>query len=39
MESIKTDEKKQHFDDSYVEETPVPYKIRIFDALDYISDN
>jgi hypothetical protein len=39
MVSIKTDEKKQHFDDIYVEETPVPYKIRILDALDYISDN
>jgi hypothetical protein len=39
MDSIKTDEKKQHFDDIYVEKTPVPYKIRILDALDYISDN
>jgi hypothetical protein len=39
MVAIKTDEKKQHFDDIYVEETPVPYKIRILDALDYISDN
>ena len=37
--NIKTDEKKQHFDDIYVEETPVPYKIRILDALDYISDD
>lgn len=35
---IKTDEKKQHFDDIYVEATPVPYKIKILDALDYISD-
>mmetsp|Transcript_9139 Transcript_9139/g.10551 ORF Transcript_9139/g.10551 Transcript_9139/m.10551 type:complete len:263 (+) Transcript_9139:45-833(+) len=37
-DKIKTDEKKQHFDDIYVEPTPVPYKIRILDALDYISD-
>ncbi|HSH29848.1 MAG TPA: hypothetical protein VK971_08070 [Thiohalobacter sp.] len=36
---IKTDEKKQHFDDIYVAETPVPFKERILDALDYISDN
>jgi hypothetical protein len=36
---IKADEKKQHFDDIYVEETPVAYKIRILDALEYISDN
>jgi len=36
---IKADEKKQHFDDIYVESTPVPYKIRILDALEYISDN
>jgi hypothetical protein len=35
---VKTDEKKQHFDDIYVEPTPVPYKIRILDALDYVSD-
>jgi hypothetical protein len=39
MVNIKTDEKKQHFDDIYVEPTPVPYKIRILDALDYISDD
>jgi hypothetical protein len=39
MVNIKTDEKKQHFDDIYVEKTPVPYKIRILDALDYISDD
>jgi hypothetical protein len=39
MVNVKTDEKKQHFDDIYVEKTPVPYKIRILDALDYISDN
>ncbi len=37
--NIKTDEKKQHFDDIYIEETPVPYKIRILDALNYISDD
>jgi hypothetical protein len=36
---IKADEKKQHFDDIYVAENPVPYKIRILDALEYISDN
>jgi hypothetical protein len=38
-ETIKTDEKKQHFDDIYIETTPVPYKVRILDALEYISDN
>ncbi len=36
---VKTDEKKQHFDDIYVAETPVPFKERILDALDYVSDN
>lgn len=36
---VKTDEKKQHFDDIYVEPTPVPYKTRILDALDYVSDD
>ena len=36
---IKTDEKKQHFDDIYVADTPVPYKVQILDALTYISDN
>ena len=36
---IKTDEKKQHFDDIYVAEDPVPFKERIIDALDYISDD
>jgi len=36
---VKTDEKKQHFDDIYVEKTPVPYKERILDALEYVSDN
>merc|ERR1712238_268811 len=34
-----TDEKKQHFDDIYICDTPVPYKIRILDALSYISDD
>lgn len=36
---IKTDEKKQHFDDIYVAETPVPFKERILDELEYISDD
>jgi len=36
---IKTDEKKQHFDDIYVAEDPVPFKERIIDALDYVSDD
>jgi len=36
---VKTDEKKQHFDDIYVESTPVPYKTRILDALSYVSDD
>jgi hypothetical protein len=35
---IQTDEKKQHFDDIYFMPTPVPYKVRIMDALEYISD-
>lgn len=37
--SIKTDEKKQHFDDIYVAKTPVPFKQRILDELAYISDD
>lgn len=37
--SVKTDEKKQHFDDIYVAETPVPFKERIMDELKYVSDN
>lgn len=37
--SIKTDEKKQHFDDIYVAPNPVPFKERILDELDYISDD
>lgn len=36
---VKTDEKKQHFDDIYVAENPVPFKQRILDALEYVSDN
>lgn len=36
---VKTDEKKQHFDDIYIAETPVPYKTDILDKLDYISDD
>jgi hypothetical protein len=36
---VKTDEKKQHFHDIYVQEKPVPYKTEILDKLEYISDN
>ena len=36
---VQTDEKKQHFDDIYVCDTPVPYKTRIMDKLEYISDD
>ena len=36
---VQTDEKKQHFDDIYICENPVPYKVRILDALDYVSDD
>lgn len=36
---VRTDEKKQHFDDIYVQPDPVPFKERIIDALDYISDD
>lgn len=36
---VKTDEKKQHFDDIYVAEDPVPFKERILDELQYVSDN
>jgi hypothetical protein len=39
MSGITTDAKKQHFDDIYVADTPVPYKIQILDGLEYISDN
>lgn len=37
--TIKTDEKKQHFDDIYVQPDPVAFKERIIDALDYVSDD
>lgn len=37
--AVKTDEKKQHFDDIYVAETPVPFKERILDDLNYVSDD
>ncbi len=36
---VQTDEKKQHFDDIYAAETPVPFKERILDALAYVSDD
>jgi hypothetical protein len=36
---VKTDEKKQHFDDIYVAESPVPFKERIMDELQYVSDD
>lgn len=36
---VQTDEKKQHFDDIYVAEDPVPFKERILDELNYVSDN
>ena len=36
---VKTDEKKQHFDHVYVQQTPVMYKRDILDALEYVSDN
>lgn len=36
---VKTDEKKQHFDDIYIAEDPVPFKERILDDLHYVSDN
>lgn len=39
MPGIQTDEKKQHFDDIYVEATPVAFKQRIIDELEYISDD
>ncbi len=35
---VKTEEKKQHFDDIYEAKTPVPFKERILDELEYISD-
>jgi len=39
MTNIKTDEKKQHFDHIYVQQTPVPYKTEILDKLEYVSDD
>ncbi|MCC5815535.1 MAG: hypothetical protein JJT78_12325 [Leptospira sp.] len=36
---VKTDEKKQHFDDIYIQKTPLAYKEKIMDELSYISDN
>ena len=36
---VQTDEKKQHFDDIYVAKTPVPFKERILDGLEYVSDD
>jgi hypothetical protein len=36
---VKTEEKKQHFDDIYVAESPVPFKERIMDGLQYVSDD
>lgn len=36
---VKTDDKKQHFDDIYVADNPVPFKERILDELQYVSDN
>lgn len=36
---VKTDEKKQHFDDIYIAETPVPFKEQILDKLEYVSDD
>ncbi|MFP3874422.1 MAG: class I SAM-dependent methyltransferase [Thiohalophilus sp.] len=36
---VRTDEKKQHFDDIYIAENPVPFKERILDELEYVSDN
>ena len=39
MGGVKTEEKKQHFDDIYVAPNPVPYKERILDELQYVSDD
>ena len=36
---VQQDQKKQHFDDIYVEPTPIAYKERILDTLEYVSDN
>lgn len=35
----KSDEKKQHFDEIYLASNPVPYKERILDELEYVSDD
>ncbi|MBK1735638.1 hypothetical protein CKO15_10150 [Halorhodospira abdelmalekii] len=37
--AVKTDEKKQHFDEIYVAENPVPFKEQILDQLEYVSDD
>ncbi len=37
-DAIRTEETKEHFDDIYLEETPVPFKERIMDRLDYVPD-
>lgn len=39
MTSDKSDGKKQHFDDIYIQKDPVAFKEKIIDDLDYISDN
>lgn len=39
MSGVQTDEKKQHFDDIYVADNPVPFKERILDELEYVSDD
>lgn len=39
MTGVKTDEKKQHFDDIYIQSTPVAFKTEIFDKLSYVSDD
>uniref|UniRef100_A0A0G4GAW9 Methyltransferase domain-containing protein n=1 Tax=Chromera velia CCMP2878 TaxID=1169474 RepID=A0A0G4GAW9_9ALVE len=36
---VKKQEKKEHFDDIYTQETPVLFKEKILDGLDYKSDN
>eukprot|EP00929_Paragymnodinium_shiwhaense_P108381 TRINITY_DN746_c0_g1_i1.p1 TRINITY_DN746_c0_g1~~TRINITY_DN746_c0_g1_i1.p1 ORF type:complete len:1119 (-),score=337.96 TRINITY_DN746_c0_g1_i1:216-3572(-) len=37
--TVQTPDKKQHFTDIYVARNPVPFKVKILDALDYISDD
>lgn len=39
MTGVKTDDKKQHFDHIYVEPTPVSFKEKILDELEYVSDD